>query len=1566
MADYDAGTGRIRVLPDTSQFATRLRAQLARIQQDLTIQVQLNTRGLRAELARQMALLRAEAARGITIPIRTSGVRGGLNGGSGSGRQTNRNITTVRGSNNNVDINNSDNRVDNRVINNITNVTNAANQATAATNQLGGSMSRLRAIKLTALTVGIIALVPAIQGAIGAVMGLAAAFGTMAAAGLIGSMGVMGAFQALNEAQETVTAGAGDIAKEQRAAAEAVEDAQRGVIDAYNALGDAQRDAKNAQDDLNDAYKDASRAIRDMNDELQSSYMSVEEAEIRVARARQNLNKVNRDGDSTRLDKREADLRYRQALEQLDQQRKKTQDLKTDTNQANADGVAGSDAVVDATDRLTQANRAQESAAYNLVQAQRALRDAQEDLASGGSTLAGVQDRVAAAMAKLSPNAAAFVLAMQALKPELTEMRKFVQDRLFDQLGESVSTFVTTNLGGFRTVMGEIAGSMNQMLRGTMGDITTLFQGFAADGTMQTFISTVTQAVAGLQPFITGFVEAFVVGTNAMGGSMGTFLASLGEFMVQAAPFMGMIGGEFLTAVSSMLPSIAQLLNAIAVGMGPMLGPLANLISSIANALVPLAAPLGTLFSQLANSLAPLMGPIGNFLAALGPPATKLIELLGDILLALTPLLEPFAQLIDVALTPMIEMFSTIVEYCAPFIAQLVEQLTPVIQQLSPMFGEMARVIGQMLMEALVELAPVMQPLISAFLKFFTEAIVPLMPKLLQLALQLFPIMVALMVELAPEVTKILEIMTELAVLVLPWVIKAIEFTLEGFDNMLLAFNTFTGSLQDAWTWLTEKWDGFVNWIKELPGKIRENARGAWDGLKDAFKNALNWIIEKWNGFSITIGGWKWDPPGPGPTFTIPEFKMRMPQIPKLATGGAVRDADGRLSGPGTGTSDSIFGINAHGIPVVRVAAGETVVTAAASADPLNAAILAAMNRGDALPLPGFAGGGVLPTTLDGYTTPPGTVGGTVQLGNISGEGITSGIQLSMWDTLRKQFPDAVLSSATRTVQTEGHPDFHNAAKAIDLGGPIGNLQPIADWINNTYPDSLELFWDPGPNRKNGAPTGAIGGHGDHVHWAYDRILAPQDMELPSDGSTWSNPSDSTPEQEQSESEDNVDETERIADESEDVDPEAESATSWSKIAGDATAGYVQDTLGVFGIPDEIPGAIQAGQIAWSELSKDPSKRLQLDKNGNLVRPKDDSDTNGDGATRSDDSETTDGPGQSTSPNGQPQSGNEPADTAALAGATGLTMSSSREQVAKAILEEAKKRGYTQAEAMAILATAIQESNLDPRAIGGGGAWHGIYQQDTSYPGRDDANTQITGFFDRLDGKKGDDIWKRIFWLQQRPGEASADAAYANGRQSYMAEIQEHQGDAESLAGVVKVYDQGGYLDPYGVAINKSGKPEPVLTAAQWEDVGGILDVLMGEGMDGAFDLISGASKTAMMSAASAIPGIGPAAASGVETALNAIGSVNTVVESALEAREKGTALAASTANLGASRPTLANSGFNSQAALEAAAAGAARTGGPVDNSSTYHLSGTDLEELFRRARTLDAQRMAAYQGATP
>jgi hypothetical protein len=122
-----------------------------------------------------------------------------------------------------------------------------------------------------------------------------------------------------------------------------------------------------------------------------------------------------------------------------------------------------------------------------------------------------------------------------------------------------------------------------------------------------------------------------------------------------------------------------------------------------------------------------------------------------------------------------------------------------------------------------------------------------------------------------------------------------------------------------------------------------------------------------------------------------------------------------------------------------------------------------------------------------------------------------------------------------------------------------------------------------------------------------------------------------------------------------------------------------------------------------------------------------------------------------------------------------LVPDSSPREVAAAIIHEAHRRGYSPYQTTAVLATAMQESNLSPRAVSPNKLWVSIFQQDASYLGRHNPNLAIAEFFDRLDrhgGPPSPDIWKSIFWLQQRPGEPSAEAAYAHGRQAYLQEIQ--------------------------------------------------------------------------------------------------------------------------------------------------------------------------------------------------
>lgn len=289
---------------------------------------------------------------------------------------------------------------------------------------------------------------------------------------------------------------------------------------------------------------------------------------------------------------------------------------------------------------------------------------------------------------------------------------------------------------------------------------------------------------------------------------------------------------------------------------------------------------------------------------------------------------------------------------------------------------------------------------------------------------------------------KIWESFTEY--LKIAWEAIKVAFSV-AWDSISGIWDSMVAGAKAVWEGIKEKFTAVVDFVKGLPSAIGNAAKGMWDGMKNGLLSVLNWIADKWNSFADAMS---LDLPG-----TL--FDVKIPHLPKFAGGGYT----------GNGSESRVAGV-VHG--------GEYVIKAASTAGIQNAfpGLLDYLNNKGKLP--GYYGGG------------------QVALGNISGPGITTAEQQSMWDAIRAAFPDAVLTSATRTVMTEGHPDFHNAGRAIDISGP--SMGKIAAWIAANYPNSLELIHSPfGNNINNGQNVGdgtkfygaaQMAAHQNHVHWA--------------------------------------------------------------------------------------------------------------------------------------------------------------------------------------------------------------------------------------------------------------------------------------------------------------------------------------------------------------------------------------------------------------------------------------------------------------------------------------------------
>ncbi|MFE5290213.1 transglycosylase SLT domain-containing protein [Nocardia sp. NPDC056611] len=234
-----------------------------------------------------------------------------------------------------------------------------------------------------------------------------------------------------------------------------------------------------------------------------------------------------------------------------------------------------------------------------------------------------------------------------------------------------------------------------------------------------------------------------------------------------------------------------------------------------------------------------------------------------------------------------------------------------------------------------------------------------------------------------------------------------------------------------------------------------------WSGIKKAIADPLNVVFTQIFGVSLKNAWTELKKVLP----SLPDWTANIPQITGYNTGGI----HGVMSGWSPGVDDRL----------IAVSGGEAIMrpewTRAVTPEYVHGANAAA-RRG------GVAGVRDYISGLEHYAS-GGIAGGTVA----TDEPI-SAVQRSLWNAVRTAFPGAVLTSATRTIQTEGHQDYHNTGNAIDLGGP---MDQIARWIYQRYPQSTELIHWPlngWQNLKNGKPLdyGAKTNqdHIDHVHWA--------------------------------------------------------------------------------------------------------------------------------------------------------------------------------------------------------------------------------------------------------------------------------------------------------------------------------------------------------------------------------------------------------------------------------------------------------------------------------------------------
>jgi hypothetical protein len=236
-------------------------------------------------------------------------------------------------------------------------------------------------------------------------------------------------------------------------------------------------------------------------------------------------------------------------------------------------------------------------------------------------------------------------------------------------------------------------------------------------------------------------------------------------------------------------------------------------------------------------------------------------------------------------------------------------------------------------------------------------------------------------------------------------------------------WNGLVGAVKDGastiWTWVTEKF----TWLKDraigIFTEIRDTVGRVWDGLLDKVKTPIRIAFDFVNNNMVNpVNDILSKFPG----------NLKIPSLPRLATGGLLR-------GPGTGTSDSILGVDPRtGTPTAAVSNGEYVVKASRVRQ-LGVSFMDMLNAGR---LPGLRIGGL----AGRFGVPARGLGGWLS----DRWDDTKGVAQGTWDAA-KNAASSVKNFATDMLAK-------GARKAAEMVlGPIRNA--VNDLIPNQVPMSM-------------------------------------------------------------------------------------------------------------------------------------------------------------------------------------------------------------------------------------------------------------------------------------------------------------------------------------------------------------------------------------------------------------------------------------------------------------------------------------------------------------------------------
>lgn len=454
----------------------------------------------------------------------------------------------------------------------------------------GITMSRLGLMVALGASIGT-AIVPAAAAAAASVSAIATA-ASAAALGVgvlaLGLFGVVKAVTALNKFQEDSKKSAVSLAGAQDRVANAVDS----VRSAQRGLARAERERLQAVENLSRAQEEARRQLEDMAIAAKSNALAQRQATLDAADAKRDLDKILANPRATEEEREQARITYEQRVLQLEDLGVQQKRLADDKAKADKAGVAGSDKVLAAQERIADSTESVVAAQEQLAQSQRALAAAYDKTGvAGGEALSNLQT----AMDALSPAGQRFALFIFSLKDQFKGLQAAAEGGLLPGLEQGIRNLLplmpglTKLVGDVAVALGEIFVDFTEQMR---DPVWRNFFGYLSDSAvptlkgMATFAGNVAKGIAGILFSLSGF--------NA---PIGEGLLKWSEDFATWASMLDQNQGwqRFLAYVREAAPAVLDFL-----------GNLWDLTKKIVIAAAPIGLVVVKAFSQLAEWLAKL------------------------------------------------------------------------------------------------------------------------------------------------------------------------------------------------------------------------------------------------------------------------------------------------------------------------------------------------------------------------------------------------------------------------------------------------------------------------------------------------------------------------------------------------------------------------------------------------------------------------------------------------------------------------------------------------------------------------------------------------------------------------------------------------------------------------------------------------------------------------------------------------------------------------------------------------------------------------------------------------